>query len=106
LIIQILISLLSQELSTNAFEVFDRYGRSKPEFKNQVIRRGTGCWGSELDLGSLFILEHMLAEKPWRQKGVGRLMTNSLLSKSRSGEKQPAFTLVVPGWLNSDIIKG
>lgn len=46
-----------QELSSIAFELFDRYGRLKPGFIDHPIRKGTGGWGSEFDLGSLFIIE-------------------------------------------------
>jgi hypothetical protein len=46
-----------QELSKVAFQLFNRYGRLKKEFKNHPIRMGTGVWGSELDLGSFFVIE-------------------------------------------------
>jgi len=46
-----------QELSSIAFEVFDRYGRLLPDFKDHPVRKGSGVWGSELDRGSLFIVE-------------------------------------------------
>lgn len=48
----------SQDLSSVAFRVFDRYGRLK-EFKDHPVRKGTGTWGSELDLGAIFVIEHI-----------------------------------------------
>lgn len=92
-----------QELSTVAFEVFDRYGRLKQEFMDHTVRKGTGCWGSELNFGSLFIIEYMQVTKAWRRKGVGKIMTTSLIRKACAGRRQPAFTLAIPGWLTSDI---
>jgi GNAT superfamily N-acetyltransferase len=92
-----------QELSSIAFELFDRYGRLKKELKDHPIRRGTGIWGSELDLGALFIIEYMLIEKDWRRKGVGTKIATCLIEKSRTGDRSPQFSLVAPGWLNHDI---
>jgi GNAT superfamily N-acetyltransferase len=94
-----------QELSSIAFELFDRYGRLKSEFIDHTIRKGTGCWGSELDLGSLFVIEYMSVEKALRRKGVGKRMATCLLNKALAGERKTAFSLVMPGWLNSDISK-
>ncbi|OBT56864.1 hypothetical protein VE04_02992 [Pseudogymnoascus sp. 24MN13] len=120
-----------QELSSVAFELFDRYGRLKREFVDHTVRKGSGCWGSELDLGPLFIIEHVRMEREWRRKGVGKKMVESLIAKASTEKKIPetlgsnssaedrraesffnkndakenklAFTLVAPGWLNGDI---
>ncbi|RDL35002.1 uncharacterized protein BP5553_06933 [Venustampulla echinocandica] len=94
-----------QELSTVAFETFDRYGRLKQEFIDHIVRKGTGCWASELDRGSLFIIEYMHIERPFRRKGVGKILATSLIHKARAEGRHPAFTLVNPGWLTHDIRK-
>ena len=93
------------ELSNLAFEVFDRYGRLKQELKEHAIRKGTGVFGSELDLGSFFVLEFIHIDEAWRRKGLGTLMTKTLMKKSRSSGRNPAFHLVAPAWLTSDIEK-
>ncbi|OBT83253.1 hypothetical protein VE02_07589 [Pseudogymnoascus sp. 03VT05] len=116
----------SQELSSVAFELFDRYGRLKREFVDHNFRKGSGCWGSELDLGPLFIIEHVRMERDWQCKGVGKKMVESLIAKASAEKKIPetlssnssaedrrskadakanklAFTLAAPGWLNGDI---
>jgi GNAT superfamily N-acetyltransferase len=92
----------SQDLSTIAFEVFDRYGRLKKEFKDHPIRKGTGAWGSELDVGCIFVIEDILVDKQWRRRGIGKRVAEHLLDKSRKG-RTPQFSLVVPGWLTRDI---
>ena len=93
----------SQELSTVAFELFDRYGRLKNEFREHAIRKGTGAWGNELDLGSIFIIENIRVDRNWRRKGLGRMIVSYLVEKSRARNRRPCFTLVAPGWLNDDI---
>lgn len=93
----------SQDLASVAFEVFDRYGRLKKELAEHIFRKGTGCWGHELDTGSLFIIEHLCIDKLWRRKGLGKMMTKSIIKKARSGGRHPAFIIVSPGWLSFDI---
>lgn len=92
-----------EELANIAFDVFDRYGGLKQELMDHVVRKGTACWGSELHLGSLFIIEYMHIDKQWRRKGIGRKMVTSLIDKARAGGRSPSFSLVSPGWLNDDI---
>lgn len=92
-----------QELSQIAFDVFDRYGCLRQDLKSHVVRKGSGVWGSELDHGSFFEIEDMFFEKEWRRKGLGTQLVNFLLAKARAGERNPLFTLVIPGWLNRDI---
>jgi len=94
-----------EELSSIAFKLFDRYGRLKEEYINHPIRKGTGCWGTELDLGNLFILEYISIDKGFRRKGVGKAMVNALIAKAHSGERNPAFTIVSPGYLTRDVEK-
>jgi len=92
-----------QELSMVAFGLFDRYGRLKRELKDHPIRKGTGVWGSELDLGPLFIIESVCVNRDWRRKGVGKKIVTCLIEKSHGEKTTPSFSLVTPGWLNSEI---
>ncbi|KAF4630252.1 hypothetical protein G7Y89_g7883 [Cudoniella acicularis] len=92
-----------QELSQIAFELFDRYGRLRTELKNHPIQKGTGVWGSELDLGSFFVIEDLLIDKEWRRKAIGAKIVTYLIKKSRARSRDPQFSLVVPGWLTRDI---
>ncbi|PVH68791.1 hypothetical protein DL98DRAFT_506466, partial [Cadophora sp. DSE1049] len=92
-----------QELSSVAFELFNRYGSLKEEFTTHPVRKGTGCWGSELDLGSLFILEHVSVDRQWRRKGIGKAIVTALIDKAHTGERNAAFNIVSPGYLTRDI---
>ncbi|KFY08548.1 hypothetical protein V492_06129 [Pseudogymnoascus sp. VKM F-4246] len=118
------------ELSSIAFGLFDRYGRLRREFIDHATRKGSGCWGEEVDFGALFIIEYVQVDSSWRRKGVGKKMVESLIAKASAEKKiaEPsgnssdeddmvellfnetnakanklAFTLVSPGWLNEDI---
>ncbi|KAH8589032.1 hypothetical protein B0O99DRAFT_637908 [Bisporella sp. PMI_857] len=92
-----------QGLSEIAFELFDRYGRLRKELKDHPIQKGTGVWGSELDLGSFFVIEDLLIDKEWRRKAIGTKIVTYLIEKSQAGSRHPQFSLVVPGWLTRDV---
>ncbi|KAF7941273.1 hypothetical protein EAE99_000910 [Botrytis elliptica] len=78
----------SRELSLVAFELFDRYGYLNDHLKNHCVRKGTGAWGSELDFGSLFIMEHIeVTEREYRRKGLGRAMVGDLVKKAEGLHK-------------------
>ncbi|TGO19628.1 hypothetical protein BTUL_0003g00820 [Botrytis tulipae] len=78
----------SRELSLIAFELFDRYGYLNGHLKNHCVQKGTGVWGSELDFGSLFILEHIeVTERDYRRKGLGRAMVGDLVNKAEGLHK-------------------
>jgi len=92
-----------QELSRIAFELFDRYGRLRKELKDHPVQKGTGVWGSELDLESFFVIEDLLIDKEWRRKAIGTKIVTYLIEKSRARSRDPQFSLVAPGWLTRDI---
>ena len=52
----------SAETSALAFELFDRYVRLKPEFKNDAVKKGSGIWNIELDDGPILIFEDICIE--------------------------------------------
>ncbi|KAK2754516.1 hypothetical protein FQN54_006917 [Arachnomyces sp. PD_36] len=120
----------SKEMSDLAFEIFDRHGFLKENLKGHCIQRGTGVWGSELDTGPLFLIEHMeITEKECRGKGLGRAMVNSLIQKAETYGRpkpeplteveaslrdfilktrgtvkySPLHVLVAPGWLEREV---
>lgn len=93
----------SQGLSDAAFDLFDRYGRLRKEWKDHPVRKGTGVWGSELDLKSFFVIEELLVDKQWRRKAIGTMIATYLIEKSRARSRRPEFSLVAPGWLTRDI---
>lgn len=93
----------SQGLSATAFDLFDRYGRLRKELKDHPVRKGSGVWGSELDLNPFFVIEELLVDKQWRRKAIGTKIATYLIEKSRVGSRHAEFSLVAPGWLTRDI---
>lgn len=93
----------SQGLSATAFDLFDRYGRLRKELKDHPVRKGTGVWGSELDLKPFFVIEELLVDKQWRRKAIGTKIATYLIEKSQARSRHSEFSLVAPGWLTRDI---
>ncbi|KAL2070288.1 hypothetical protein VTL71DRAFT_13314 [Oculimacula yallundae] len=94
---------LRPDLSSIAFELFDRYGRLNEQFISHPVRKGKGCWGSEVNLGDLLIIEYVWVHKKFLLEGIGRAILNILLEKSRSGERNAAFSIARPGLLPPDV---
>ena len=91
----------TQDMSCLAYDVFDRYGCLKKEFKEHPVRKGTGKWGSELDIGILFLIESIRLDKEWRRNGLGTIMVKAIMGKATRLEGGVDFTLTIPGWLNT-----
>lgn len=70
----------SRETSLLAFDLFDRYGRLRPEFKTHSVIKGNGVWGQELDHGDILLIEQVFVDKDYRRQGLGRRMIESLLT--------------------------
>ncbi|KAJ4348111.1 uncharacterized protein N0V89_009483 [Didymosphaeria variabile] len=90
----------SQETSNLAFELFDRYGRLKKMFKEQIIKKGSGIWGDEFDHGDLLLLEYISIQEPYRRQGLGHRLVTAVLDETR-GKSKSFFAVVAPGWLNA-----
>lgn len=69
----------SRETSMLGFDLFDRYGRLRPEFKTHPIMKGTGVWGRELDHGDILLVEDLFVHQPYRRQRLGRKMVETLL---------------------------
>ncbi|XHG05888.1 hypothetical protein AWENTII_009101 [Aspergillus wentii] len=116
----------SKGMSELAFDIFDRYGNLKQEFKDHTVRSGLKVWKNELDHGRHFFIEEMFVTDEWRRKGLGRAMLSALFQKAQDRlesektsfkERHPLdfmemkqsdmlrrpHALVVPGWLRNDV---
>lgn len=60
----------STETSKLAFDLFDRYGRLRPEFKAHSVIKGSGVWGQELDHGDMLLIEEVFVDKDHRRQGA------------------------------------
>ncbi|RDB26046.1 hypothetical protein Hypma_006134 [Hypsizygus marmoreus] len=69
----------SQELQTFGSDIFDKNGRIRPWLVEEGRRKGTGCWGRELDTGILIYILNMSVDEKYRNKGIGSWMVKKLV---------------------------
>ena len=82
----------SQGMAGFAFDVFDRYGYLKADFKNHCIQKGTGVWGEELDHVPLLLIEHtVIKKKEWRRSWLGKALINLLINKGEEKSKPEPY---------------
>ncbi|KAF8066502.1 ankyrin repeat family protein [Lyophyllum atratum] len=70
----------SDELHQFSITLFDKFGRVRPFLLEQGNRRGTGCWGSELNNDQLIYVLDMNVNEKYRGKGLGSWMLGKLLA--------------------------
>ncbi|KAF3196000.1 hypothetical protein TWF225_000351 [Orbilia oligospora] len=94
----------SQELCDIAFDLFDSHAHLKREFINHPVRKGTGVWGKELDHGNFLVIENVrIYDASWRRKGIGKRIVRDMIDKSGRENRTPAFSLVSPAYLNTEL---
>lgn len=76
-----------EQTSYLAFTLFDRYACLRPEFKEHPVRKGSGVWGAELDIGDLLLIEEISVDRDWQRKGVGTVILEHLNRMGQSGGK-------------------
>ncbi|KAF7289330.1 Ankyrin repeat family protein [Mycena indigotica] len=59
--------------------VFDKYGQVRPHIIEPVYYNGSGCWGKELNKGSLFYVFGVSVEKRFRGQGIGSWFLDKFL---------------------------
>ncbi|KAK5559412.1 hypothetical protein LTR46_002454 [Exophiala xenobiotica] len=84
------------ELSVLAFDLFDRYGRPKDDYKHHPIRRGSGFWKDQLDEGDIILIEDVTIGQQHRQRGIGTRLVQALLSAA--SKKTDGGKFVVLAW--------
>lgn len=89
----------SRETSLLAFDLFDRYGRLRSEFKDHPIRKGSGVWSKELDTGDILLIEEIKIDKAYRRRGLGKKVMEAMLEKAREKTGQ-FFAVAWPTFLN------
>jgi GNAT superfamily N-acetyltransferase len=92
----------SQEACLLAFDIMDRYGRLKPEFKARPIKKGSGIWSSELDNDDILLIESLKVDKQYRRLGQASKLVKAMLEKTR--EKTRGFVAIArPDILTSEV---
>lgn len=54
----------SDELHQFSTTIFDKYGLIRPWLVNEGVKKGTGCWGHELDKGELVYITDISVRAP------------------------------------------
>lgn len=80
----------SRKSSLLAFDLFDRYGRLRSEFRDHPIRKGSGVWSKELDTGDILLIEEVKVDKAYRRRGLGKKVVGAMLEMPA---KRPAKSL-------------
>jgi GNAT superfamily N-acetyltransferase len=91
----------SRETSALAYELFDRYGRLRLEFKDHPIKKGSGIWRDGLDIGPILLIEEIHIEKPYRRRSIGQKVVLAVLEEMRS-KSEPFVALTQPGVIRRD----
>lgn len=92
----------TKETCDLAVDLFDRYGRLRKEFKTHPVRKGSGVWQDEVDIGDLLLFESIRIDRRYRRRGLARKLVNSLLEKARA-KSRGFFAFAAPGWLNDEV---
>lgn len=94
----------AEETASLAFDIFNRYGRLRKEFKDHPVKRGSGIWQDELDGGDLLVFETMSVHRWSQSRVMDQKLATAVLKKAQ--QKSPRyFAVVSPGFLNSDTDK-
>ncbi|GLB40821.1 hypothetical protein LshimejAT787_0900360 [Lyophyllum shimeji] len=75
----------SDELCQFSVALFDKFGRVRPWLLEPGNRRGTGCWGEELNTGELVYLLDMNVDVKYRSRGLGSWMLEKLVTSDHVG---------------------
>ncbi|RSL48804.1 hypothetical protein CEP54_012730 [Fusarium duplospermum] len=81
-----------------AFELFDRYGRLRKEFREHTFNKGTGVWGNELSSEDILLLEYIRIEPEHQRQKIGTQLVNAVLSKARR-KSTKFFVLAKPRYI-------
>lgn len=100
----------SQEMSSLAFDLFDRYGQLQRIYVDHEIKRGTGAWGPELDEGDILLMEIISVEQSWRRKGLATRLVEKTMELARArvaawSTPRRLFSFTLPGSLRSELQK-
>jgi hypothetical protein len=88
------VTSVGPQLKRMAQDLFDRYGRLRPEFKDHPYMRGSGIWGDELNVGNILLIERLLADKHVRYRGKGRAIFNEVLENAHANSPKDSFIVI------------
>jgi hypothetical protein len=89
------VSASSGEHTLLAFNLFDRYGRLKDDYKHHEVRKGLGMWQDPLDDGDILLIEKISVDEDFRRCGLGTKMIKMLFDVTRKKTKGGKFVAVL-----------
>ncbi|CCM00041.1 uncharacterized protein FIBRA_02067 [Fibroporia radiculosa] len=84
----------SQELHEFSVKLFDKNGHLKPELVDDEYHRGSGCWGREMNRGTIIYVEDVRVVTQFRHRGVGSWALKKFVRSSFVNES--AFIVAWP----------
>jgi hypothetical protein len=77
-----------------AFTLFDRRGNLRQEYKEHIIKKGSGIWGSELDTGLLLLLDSTAINHSTQSHGGTTHLLRNVIEGISDLFKKPVFAVV------------
>ena len=93
----------SEGAAQMALDLFDRYGRLRPEFLQHPFKKGSGVWGDELSSGDLLLLDKITVDEDYRRQGIATGLAETIIQVCRA-RSDVFFALVHPGALSAEAI--
>lgn len=90
----------SEGTAKMALDLFDRYGRLRPEFLEHPFKKGSGIWGDELGSGNLLLLDEVTVNEAYRREGIVTKLVETVIQACRV-RPDVFFALVHPGVLST-----
>ncbi|TCD67053.1 hypothetical protein EIP91_000615 [Steccherinum ochraceum] len=85
----------SDELRQLSTTVFDQHGLLNYEFIGDEWHKGSGCFGVEMDYGTLIYIEDLRVKKEYRNQGLGSWVLQHLFDSKYVGLHD--FVVLMPG---------
>ncbi|KAK4935904.1 hypothetical protein LTR10_023116 [Elasticomyces elasticus] len=83
------------ELTLLAFDIFDRYGRLRNDYRQHPVRKGSGLWNSEMDTRDILLIEDVYVDERYRGQGIGSSMIGLLLEVVTHKTRGQGFVTIV-----------
>lgn len=93
----------SQDSSQLRFELFDRYGCLKGELIEHCVKKGSGVWGDEVDVGNILLVETVKVDKEWRRKGIGAKLVTNVWRTAKKADPHLRFAFAWATQLNGEV---
>lgn len=84
-----------------ALHVFDRWGYLKSQFYDHPVKRGTGVWGRELDVGKILFIEKLIVHPDQRRKGYGRKLVDQVWDAAQGMANDCFFAIVFATYIST-----